>query len=316
VLLQCGLGYMGVCSELLVFTFMQAGVAETFDLHAYAYPLLPVATTLTSVVAGLLWGAAADRFGLGRQRVFLLASLVTAIGSVASAFATSFPMLVVLRCVATVGGTGLSVVLFVLMAEFAPPSVRGRALVSLTAFGTFGVLYIAAVAWILARVDSPTGTMDGFDVWRWIAGLAAAPVVVALLFRVAVGTLERPDHTRGGAVQKAHTAADPEARLSSLRAPVMAERSGDGRVGEGPVRGSGGWASARELVRLMVGPTLRQRTVLLAVAWLCTEAAYWGTTMYLPTYLHSVGVDPYVHPDHRRACCVGASCFALLCHSA
>ena len=278
VLTLCMLAYAAVCSELLVFVYIQSAVTTEFRLNAYAFPLLPVATTIVSMLCGPVWGGLADKLGFGRQRTFLFAAAVASLACVASAFAPSFAWLLALRCAATVGGTGLTVVLFVLMAEASPPGKRGKALVILTCAGTAGVLYVAGVAWGLSAIASPAGTWLGYRTWRWLTLAAAIPVVASLGVRLCVGVVPLPHPAEQRALVQAtsipeHTSGSPGALVAV-------------------------W---RRLAHLLA-PRFRRRSLCLCVVWFCAEAAYWGTTMYLPTYLNTVDVNPYATPGLPRTC--------------
>ena len=278
VLTLCMLAYAAVCSELLVFVYIQSAVTTEFRLNAYAFPLLPVATTIVSMLCGPVWGGLADKLGFGRQRTFLFAAAVASLACVASAFAPSFAWLLALRCAATVGGTGLTVVLFVLMAEASPPGKRGKALVILTCAGTAGVLYVAGVAWGLSAIASPAGTWLGYRTWRWLTLAAAIPVVASLGVRLCVGVVPLPHP------------AEQRALVQATSIPEHTSRSPGALV-----------AVWRRLAHLLA-PRFRRRSLCLCVVWFCAEAAYWGTTMYLPTYLNTVDVNPYATLTLPRMC--------------
>lgn len=278
VLTLCMLAYAAVCSELLVFVYIQSAVTTEFRLNAYAFPLLPVATTIVSMLCGPVWGGLADKLGFGRQRTFLFAAAVASLACVASAFAPSFAWLLALRCAATVGGTGLTVVLFVLMAEASPPGKRGKALVILTCAGTAGVLYVAGVAWGLSAIASPAGTWLGYRTWRWLTLAAAIPVVASLGVRLCVGVVPLPHP------------AEQRALVQATSIPEHTSRSPGALV-----------AVWRRLAHLLA-PRFRRRSLCLCVVWFCAEAAYWGTTMYLPTYLNTVDVNPYATLGLPRTC--------------
>lgn len=88
-----------------------------------------------------------------------------AIGGVLSAFAPSYYWLIMFRsCVGF--GVGGVYVPFDLLAEFLPPARRGKFLIYIEFFWTFGSLMVAGLAWLL---------LPSFG-WRVLTFVTAIPV--------------------------------------------------------------------------------------------------------------------------------------------
>jgi MFS family permease len=155
-------------------------------------------------IFGLLGGYLTDR--LGRRRILTWSILVYAFSALASGFATSLPMLLVLRTMTFIGVCVEFVAAVAWLAELFPEPKRREAVIGYTqAFSSLGGFMVSLMALGIARVASSLPAIhQGHDNWRYllISGLIPAiPLIIIRPFlpespvwkeKKAAGTLKRP----------------------------------------------------------------------------------------------------------------------------
>eukprot|EP00043_Microstomoeca_roanoka_P019501 m.220178 g.220178 ORF g.220178 m.220178 type:complete len:570 (-) comp17006_c2_seq15:199-1908(-) len=167
VLIICGLCFCTDSIEVGLLSFLQVEAKDTFHLSDVAESTLSSVVFAGQLVGALFWGPFADKYGRKRG-AFFPALLVTTAG-LASAFSVDFYMLVSLRFLVGVGIGGMGVP-FDLLAEFMPAHLRGKALISIEFFWTFGTMFVNGLAWIM---------LDSLG-WRYLIGLCSIPVALAM----------------------------------------------------------------------------------------------------------------------------------------
>jgi MFS family permease len=155
-------------------------------------------------VFGLLGGYLTDR--LGRRRVLVWSILLYAGSAAAAGFATSLPMLLVLRCTTFIGVCVEFVAAVAWLAELFPdPRRREKVLGYTQAFSSLGGLMVSGTYTLLAKYGAALPAIHGgHEAWRYtlISGLVPAlPLLVIRPFlpespawqrKKAEGTLKRP----------------------------------------------------------------------------------------------------------------------------
>jgi MFS family permease len=155
-------------------------------------------------VFGLLGGYLTDR--LGRRRVLVWSILLYAFSAGAAAFATSLPMLLLLRCTTFIGVCVEFVAAVAWLAELFPdPKRRERVLGYTQAFSSLGGLMVSGVYTLLATYGAQLPAIYGaHEAWRYtlMSGLVPAlPLIVIRPFlpespawqrKKTEGTLKRP----------------------------------------------------------------------------------------------------------------------------
>jgi MFS family permease len=155
-------------------------------------------------VFGLLGGYLTDR--LGRRRILTWSILLYAFSALGAGFATSLPMLLVLRTTTFVGVCVEFVAAVAWLAELFPEPKRREAAIGYTqAFSSLGGFMVSLMALLIAKVAlSLPAIHGGHDQWRYllISGLIPAiPLIIIRPFlpespvwkeKKAAGTLKRP----------------------------------------------------------------------------------------------------------------------------
>ncbi|XP_050409288.2 uncharacterized protein LOC126824156 [Patella vulgata] len=267
MLLLTGGGYFAACSEILVFVFLSKPAKKEWNLHEYEYPWLPFFSGIAGIVGGYVFGTLSDRYG--RQIPFIVSIGICCVCGLGSAFAPSFALLIAIRSMVSFGVGGLEAVDFVLLLEFLPPLHRGSMMVAVTFFGALGAILTGGLAWLII----PTWG------WRWFVGASAIPSIIIFFLRLFI-RYESPRYLfSSGKKQEGMKvlkiiAAKNKTNLTNVE--IICETSQDkGHICD------------------LMSTGLRGRTITMTLVWCLQSMGYWGTTIYLPEYLDSLGVDSY-----------------------
>jgi DHA1 family inner membrane transport protein len=177
-------------AALIAMSPVLAEAARDLGVSTAAAGQLRTVTGLSAAVTALAVGSVAGRVGLGR--LLLGGSLLLALGSLASAAAPSYPLLVAAQLPVGVGVAVVTSVGTLAAAEWAPPEVRTRVL--------SWALVGQPAAWI---VGMPLVGILGERSWRygWLVLPLAAAVSAALLVAPHAG--EPPAGSAPGRVRAA-----------------------------------------------------------------------------------------------------------------
>jgi hypothetical protein len=155
-------------------------------------------------IFGLLGGYLTDR--LGRRRVLVWSILLYAFSAFGAGFATSLPILLLLRCTTFIGVCVEFVAAVAWLAELFPEPKRRESVIGYTqAFSSLGGFMVSLMALIIAKTAHLLPAIYGrHDNWRYllISGLIPAlPLIIVRPFlpespvwkeKKAAGTLKRP----------------------------------------------------------------------------------------------------------------------------
>ena len=174
--------FVGLCVaadsiEVNLLSFISVEATKDWHLEEFWEDTVAAAVFGGEVVGCALFGLFADKYG--RLPAFAMGVAFVSAFGVASSFAANVEQLVVMRFGVGLGIGGFTVP-FDLLAETAPPRVRGLALCAVWLFWTLGsVLLNLMAAHCLQDEDGPGGR-DPLG-WRWLTFLAAVPPLVSLL---------------------------------------------------------------------------------------------------------------------------------------
>jgi MFS family permease len=180
---MCLLIMLAAFEALAVTTIMPEVSRELHGDALYAFAFAgPLAVSVVGMVSAGAW---ADR---GNPRNALLASvLLFAAGLLIAGTASTMPIFVVGRLVHGLGGGGLTVVLYVIVARLYPPVLHAKI------FAGF------AAAWVIPSLIGPfiAGVLAETVGWRWVFLGVVALVALAMLMVVPVmhGALSTPEQT-------------------------------------------------------------------------------------------------------------------------
>ena len=250
--------------QVLAIGFAAPSLAASFGLTIPQAIQAGTAFFLGMLVGAWGFGRLADR--IGRRKVLIVTVLIDAAFGLASVFAHDFALLLALRLLTGVGVGGTLPVDYAMMAEFLPPKRRGRWLVALEGFWAVGTIAVALAAWAANH-------WAGDQAWRWLFAATALPAIIGFWLRL---WLPESPHflLHDGQDQQARAVLDRIAGTNG-QAPTAAPLV----------------AIARQRARLrdLLGPGLRQRTLLILAAWLLVSTAYYGVFIWLPGRLVTEG---------------------------
>jgi putative MFS transporter len=262
-----GLVWASDAMEIIAIGFVIPSIVATFAVGPGAAGLIGSLFFAGMMVGAWGFGVLADRWG--RRTVFLITIAMNALFALLSAFAPTFVTLLLFRFLtgAAVGGT--LPVDYSLTAEYLPKAQRGRFLVYLESFWAVGTVAIALIAWAIV----PAMPEDG---WRWIFAINALPGLLGLLVRLWVPESPRFLLLQGRA-EEARQVLERVARMNRTPVPVL-------RLAPlVPPRGS--------TTAALFGPTLRKRTLRLAVVWFGLSYGYYGVFTWLRPIFVGQGVE-------------------------
>lgn len=170
-----GLTYFSFGIDASIFIYIGDNVRAHWNISTTVYSTLPASTGVPNVLGAFLFSYLTDRFG----RVWPYAICLMWIGlfSMASAFANSFPLLIGLRCGASLGIGAISGLTFPTLIEFLPVQNRGKASVLTGLIGIIGLCVSCGLAWWLIPNYRDAG-------WRYFIVVAGGPSLLVGFFRL------------------------------------------------------------------------------------------------------------------------------------
>ncbi|MDO5605463.1 MAG: MFS transporter [Paracoccus sp. (in: a-proteobacteria)] len=262
-----GLVWAADAMQVIAVGFAAPSVAATFGLGMPVALQIGTLFFLGMFVGAFVFGRVADRWG--RRNVLLATVTADAVFGIASVFAPSFEMLLVLRFLTGVAVGGTLPVDYAMMAEFLPPKNRGRWLVLLEGFWAIGTIVVAVTAWIAA-------TQGATAPWRWIFLIAALPALIGVFLRIWVP--ESPMYLlRQGRKDEARRVVN-RILLANGAAPLSHDTE---LILPTPPEGT---------PSSILSPALRRRTVGIMAVWFLVSLSYYGVFVWLPGWLTAEGM--------------------------
>src|SRR4051794_3672629 len=161
--------------NLIAIAFLIGPIQKTLNMSLPQVGLIVSMTLTGSVLGGILFGWAGDRFG--RKNALLATLLLLAAGAILSAFAWDFMSLLIFRIIAGIGVGGEWGAGMVLFNEVWDPRRRGLGSSIVQASSSLGLAIAALVAtWALTTF---TPEMS----WRIALVIGGAPIFLMLLVR-------------------------------------------------------------------------------------------------------------------------------------
>lgn len=258
-----GLVWTADAMQVLAVGFTVASIAASFGMEVPQALQTGTLFFLGMLVGASVFGRLADRFG--RRRILLITVAMDAVFGIASAFAPDFTTLLVLRFLTGLAVGGTLPVDYAMMAEFLPPSRRGRWLVMLEGFWAVGTVIVALTAWAAS-------SWGGIETWRVIFFVTGVPAVIGIFLRFWIP--ESPLHLlREGREVEAKTVLD--------QMLVMNGKTGTGTARIELPRASGATG--------IFSPALIRRTIPMLAVWFLVSMSYYGVFTWMPARLANEG---------------------------
>ena len=168
LLILAGLAFASDAMEVNILYFTSHCAAIEWNLTSAEEASIISVVFGGQLIGNLFWGIISDM--KGRRRTFLAAFWIIAIAGFLSGLSPTYEVLLVLRFI--VGfGIGGSPIPFDLLAELLPRAMRGKFLVYIEFWWTFGSMFVTGLAWLIL---SSSG-------WRALIYVTAAPVTLSCI---------------------------------------------------------------------------------------------------------------------------------------
>lgn len=265
LLAMSGVGWMFDAMDVLLIGFLLAPIRSEFDLDAIRTGLVASAGFAGMFLGAAVSGRLADRYG--RRNVVQVTLVLFSVGSLLSAAAPTFELLLAARLIAGLGLGGELPVISTLVSEFAPRASRGRFIVLLESFWAYGTIAAGLIAVLALPAIG----------WRGAFAIGAAPALYVAYLRRALPESPRYLAERGRTAEADAIVRRVEREgggaLIIVGRPVAPPRSNTAGIGD-----------------LFSGRYVR-RTAMLWILWFGVVLTYYGIFVFIPTLLVERGLS-------------------------
>ena len=259
-----GMGFFTDAYDLFIIGIASALITKDWDLSSGRLALLNSTMLAAAFLGAFAFGRFADL--VGRKRVYWMVAAIMVVGSLGSALAPGYWVLIAFRFLLGFGVGGDYPVSAVMMSEYANRKDRGKLVGMVFATQALGLI----VGPLIALALLGAGLSDNMA-WRVMLGLGALPAAGVVYVRTRMPESPRYQaHVQGNAEQAARDVAE----LTGVRV-------------NGHTNGHAGGATGRAL-GLRAFLTDRRYLVLLAGTagtWFLLDYAYYGNTISTPQIL-------------------------------
>ena len=279
-----GLAYMSYAMDDATFTFVNIKLSALWNLTDLQFSILPGSTGVSNVVGGFLFSYLADAYG----RVWPYALCIAVIGvfSLASAFATSYPIFFILRMIVSLSVSGITNLLLTMLVEFMPVRSRGKGVVYVDLLKAVGYCAASGLAWWLI----PTYENNG---WRYFIIAMATPSLVTACFRL-VFYFQSPRFLLAkGRYDQAWRTLSIMAKMNGKNLNTFMQPE-EVRQLVIPERIKKTILLKKSLI--VFTPQYLRRTICLIFIYMISSNASSGASLFLPDVLKSLGANPYFIP--------------------
>lgn len=185
-------------------------IKNALHITIFEISFVTSAVLIGSCIGALTIGSLSDRFG--RKKLLFIASILFMMGSLISAFAPNFTIIVIARIILGLAVGSASALTPAYLAELAPKERRGSLQTLFQLMITAGILlaYVTNLAFLNHNIA-------GFADWRWMLGVAVIPALA--LF---IGSIILPESPRF--LVRAGKESESHAVLTDLRSEYTAEQ--------------------------------------------------------------------------------------------
>jgi MFS transporter, putative metabolite:H+ symporter len=250
--------------------WFQTTTPGLFDFHSIGFFIF--STFAGMFVGSMGFGFIADR--TGRRAIFVSSLVLYSAATAIMACQSTAGGIDLWRFLASIGVGVEQVTIDTFLAEFVPPTERGRAF-AFSQFIWFSVIpVVALLGWLLVP-RSPLGIAG----WRWVTLAGSLGALLAWWLRRSL-----PESPRWLALQGRQ--AEAEKAIGALEKMVARDLSAPLPTPGPPRKAVAGNSNFREILR----PPYRGRTLVLSIFNLMQTIAFYGFGSWVPTLLIAKGV--------------------------
>jgi putative MFS transporter len=274
-----------------IYTFPSAapGLVRFWGMSVDDVALITSAAFFGMFLGASVGGALSDR--LGRKKALMLFVTLGAGASLITALAPDIPTMIVARVITGFGLAGGIVTTMTCVAEFFPPSRRGKSQAMVMAIGLFA---IPVTNWV-ARLTVPNDPNG----WRYVFAWGA----VGFSFVIAAHWL--PESPRWLARQGRFGEAEATLRAMEDAVARQVGTLAEPRPVNRPNVARAPWAR-------MFSPEYRRRTIVLCLMWILQTLGFYGFEAWVPTLLVKSGITLTHSLTYVTLMNIGAPLGALL----
>ena len=264
LLVVSGFGWLFDAMDVILIAFLLAPITREFALQPAQTGIVVSAGFVGMFLGAAVSGRLADRYG--RKVIFQVTLVLFSIGSLLSAAAPTYELLLAARVVTGLGLGGELPVVATLVSEFSPRASRGRMIVLLESFWAYGTIAAGLIGiFVLPQFG-----------WRGAFLVGALPALYFAYLRRALPESPRYLASRGMLNEADAVVRQVEREgggaLITVAAPVAPPPAP--KIGLGDL-----WA-----------PAFVRRTVMLWVLWFGIVFTYYGIFTYVPSLLVARGL--------------------------
>ena len=264
-------------------SFIYLQISQQWNLTGLTFAILPASTTVANIFGGLACGVLTDSYG--RVWPYAISVLLVAIFVLASAFSPSFTVMVILRFLGAIGVGGLLAVVYPMFVEFLPVRNRGQAGVLLMLIQTVGSCVTVGLAWWLFSSYPHNG-------WRYLVIATSLLSFFIFIYRVLFFFQSPRFLISKGRLDEAWKVISRMAKFNckDLDNHISKEQFIQSLLTDTTV------FQNRPLCSQFIRVFDRKHfldTICLMFVYSDIKIAYLGITMFLPTLLQHLNVDPY-----------------------
>lgn len=176
ILFAAGTSFMADSMEIMLLSFLTLVLQQEWGWegeHPIEVPIITSSMFLGALFGTAILGPLGDR--IGRYPVMLYAAMIISFFGLVTALCHNFALLVFVRFMVGFGIGGLTVP-FDILAEFLPTENRGKYLLLIEYFWTFGSMVVPVIAYV---------SLELFYSWRVFVAICAIPCVLSLFASMA-----------------------------------------------------------------------------------------------------------------------------------
>ena len=285
--LLVALTFFAYGTEVSFFIFMGDKLEDVWGLSSVQYAIIPAAAAIPNLIGAFAFSYASDQYG----RVWPYALALTICGgfATASAFAPSYPVMIVLRVLTSIGNGGILVMTFPTLIEFLPVKNRAKAAVLVLLLPALGLSAASGLAWWLIP-SYPRG-------WRYLTIVISAPSLFVAVFRL-VFYFQSPRFLLvKGRTEKAWEVFSKMANVNGkdLRHFLTKEEFEEKFALKGTERKTQSFFTlVAQLSELFKG-VYRRRTLCLIATFITEACGYLGSTLFLTEFLSDLNMNIYFY---------------------
>ncbi len=260
--LVSGMGFFTDAYDLFIIGIASALIAKDWQLGSGRLALLTSTMLAAAFVGAFVFGRFADV--VGRKRVYWLVAAIMIVGSLGSAVAPSYWVLIGFRFLLGFGVGGDYPVSAVLMSEYANREDRGKLVGMVFSTQALGLIVGPVIALMLLGA----GISDN-AAWRVMLGMGALPAALVVYLR---GRMPESPRYRLHVQGRADRAASETSDFTGVRVDARATRAS----AAGRRLGVRAFLTSRRYLILLAGT---------AGTWFLLDYAYYGNTISTPQIL-------------------------------